>query len=118
MPFFVRPTNAWRPNRELPWPSAPVPALKPFSSTNTAFRPPPRSSEPRRPQRLPFTLPLDAWYSGPCAPLLDTLFVYIRPASMRPYSVTELCAWAAVAAARPREARDRWRIFFIALVIG
>ena len=46
-----RPTWAARPNRRLPWPSAPLSMAMPLSSTKNACRPPPRSSAPRNPMR-------------------------------------------------------------------
>lgn len=58
---------------------------KPFSSVKMADRPPPRSSEPRRPQReplrLPVLMPVLLWPPGP-------LLTYCRPVSIRPYRVT------------------------------
>ena len=64
-----RPTHACRPNSSPPCPSLPFDASKPFSRTKTALRPPPRSSVPRMPQRLPWMTPLVALITLP-PPLL------------------------------------------------
>ena len=53
----LSPTHADRPNIRPPCPSAPFATLKPFSRRKFAFRPPPRSSVPIKPQRGPDSLP-------------------------------------------------------------
>src|SRR6202012_1511398 len=90
----------------------PVCMLKPFSSTKIALRPPPRSSAPRNPNRVPLMFPLVACTNAPDEPLFETLLVYMMPASRMPYSVAELCAWTAEAANAAEVARVRG-IFFM-----
>ncbi len=56
-----RPTQACRPNSRPPCLKAPLFTSKPFSRRNSARVPPPRSSEPAMPQRLPKVSPLFIW---------------------------------------------------------
>ena len=108
-----KPTLDWRRNRAaapvvpLP-PAAPVSAAKCPSRLKWAFRPPPRSSEPRKPQMLGEMPPLAMLVEEPPAGLW---FCVSRPRSTLPYSTTAL--WAAAAPeSRARTARAS-RFLFI-----
>lgn len=66
------------------------------------------------PQRLPDALPLVTPNDAACFGVLpgETSFcTYVKPASTTPYSVTLLCAWAALA--NVAETAARIRIFFM-----
>src|SRR5271156_3790337 len=99
---LLNPTKAWRPNGVLPWPNCPLLTLMPDSNVKIVFSPPPRSSEPRRPQRLPLVPETES--TNNClpptlTPLTVTLLLVlsITPSSTSPYSVTLVCACAAPA---------------------
>src|SRR5690606_9245555 len=70
---------------------APVSFATPASSWNTAFRPPPRSSEPRTPQRLVDCVPCPMIRA---LRLLSPRSITLTEASTMPYIVTFVCAWA------------------------
>ena len=108
-----RPTVAARSKRELllppglptttpatvvlppkPKPVAPVSLINVLSSVKFAFKPPPRSSVPRMPQRDVASWPASMPVRAP--PVVVCLVVYVTAASTMPYSVTELCARAEV----------------------
>ncbi|EDS88057.1 hypothetical protein BURPSS13_C0160 [Burkholderia pseudomallei S13] len=57
-----------------------MPRRKPLSSTKTAFRPPPRSSVPLKPIRLPYDTPSSNLKT--CEP--PVLLTYVIPASRIP----------------------------------
>ncbi|MNT22621.1 hypothetical protein D3C72_1580110 [compost metagenome] len=78
--------------------SLPVSMAMPLSRAKIAFRPPPRSSLPRMPQREVFLPPEVSLTAEPSGPAWLT---YSMPASTRPYMVTLDWADADPAAARP-----------------
>ncbi|MNN38684.1 hypothetical protein D3C81_1526920 [compost metagenome] len=80
----------------MPWPDTPVSISKPDSRVKMPFRPPPRSSTPRRPQREPDRLPefmrTAVWPLPP-----GTWLATSTPASTMPYRVTLDADWARAA---------------------
>lgn len=90
-----------------------IPGLKPDSRMKKAFRLLPRSSVPRRPQRLPVSSP-----SVICHLLLPAAFSWVEKrivVSIRPYRVTPDCCANAGHAALPRISRAA--AFFILIFL-
>eukprot|EP01022_Parablepharisma_sp_SALTPOND_P035049 TRINITY_DN939_c0_g4_i4.p1 TRINITY_DN939_c0_g4~~TRINITY_DN939_c0_g4_i4.p1 ORF type:complete len:1248 (+),score=348.87 TRINITY_DN939_c0_g4_i4:2480-6223(+) len=108
-----RPTSDSRPNRRVPLVgcccSAPVSVPKPVSSENSAASPPPRSSVPLKPMRLPDSGPPASCTLLP--PAAFSLVLQRIDESTIPQIVTLLCACAPQLTA-PRTAADM-AIFFI-----
>lgn len=112
-----RPTKACRPNSSPPCPAAPVSPWKPFSSTNNADIPLPRSSVPLNPRREPALTPLVTLVTAPAVPPLSRMIAI----SIIPYAVMPLWALATgrpvAANAQIKAMRDARACVFICLLI-